>query len=98
MLLGLLSCKEALARLDDFVDRELAPDELRLVERHMRICVGCAQKYRFEEGFVREVRSKIEHLETPADLMARIRADLQRVSILPPGDPAASLDDSSACE
>ena len=98
MLLGLLSCKEALARLDDFVDRELAPDELRLVERHMRICVGCAQKYRFEEGFVREVRAKIEQLETPADLMARIRIDLQRVSILPASDAAASLDDSSNCQ
>ena len=97
MLLGLLSCKEALARLDDYVDRELAPDELRLVERHLRICVGCAQKYRFEEGFVRDVRSKIAQLETPADLMALIRADLQRVSILPPGGGLPVTDDSPNC-
>src|SRR5574341_972806 len=41
------TCEEALQRLDDFLDRELAREEARLVEAHFAVCVACLSKYRF---------------------------------------------------
>lgn len=72
MFFSWLFCHEALARLDDFLDRELAPDEVRLVETHLKICAHCTHKFNFERGFRRGLREKIAHLQAPADLLDEI--------------------------
>lgn len=85
MLLGFLSCKEALALLDDFVDRELAPHEQHQVERHLRLCAQCARKFAFERGFVADLRAKLVHLEAPPYLMSEIKGQI--ASIPAPASP-----------
>jgi anti-sigma factor RsiW len=72
MLLGMLTCREALQRLDDYIDRELAPEEIELIERHLKICHACTRKFATETGFVREVRRTLDRLALPSDLLGSI--------------------------
>lgn len=80
MLLGLLTCKEAIARLDDYIDRELSPREEKLVARHLKICAHCARHFRFEAEIVQGLRAKLGHIlghiQAPPELLDRIRAAL----------------------
>ena len=80
MFFSLLTCKETLARLDDFLDRELSPREVTLVKRHLKICHQCSQVFAFEADFLRELKQKVQQVETSdenlTDLMDRIRAAL----------------------
>ncbi len=76
MLLGFLSCKEAIARLDDYIDRELSPRETTLVARHLKICARCALQFRFETEIVEGLRAKIGHIEAPPELLRKILASL----------------------
>ena len=68
------TCEEVFARLDDYLDRELTPDEMRLVKEHLATCAACASEHRFESGVLQSVREKLSRLSVPADLMARISA------------------------
>jgi hypothetical protein len=66
------TCEQTFRRLDDYLDRELSPDERRLVEEHLRVCGICASEFRFEQSVLDGVRDKLSRLAVPADLMARI--------------------------
>jgi anti-sigma factor (TIGR02949 family) len=70
------TCEEVFARLDDYLDRELTAEEMRLVREHMETCAACASEYRFESGIIEGVREKLRRLAVPEDLMARISARL----------------------
>ena len=72
-----LTCEEAFRRLDDYLDRELGPDERRLVEEHLRICEVCTSEFVFEASVLTGVRRKLRSLSVPSDLQARIAARLQ---------------------
>ena len=79
MLLGFYDCHDTLERLDDYLDGELTPGENRHVAIHLAICLQCAQHYRFERGFIKDVRAKLERVEMPSELMSRIHQALQTV-------------------
>ena len=66
------SCSETILRLDEYVDRALAPAELRLVEAHLEHCLRCANQFRFETSLVRSIRERLRRIEVPADLMASV--------------------------
>jgi anti-sigma factor (TIGR02949 family) len=66
------SCKEAFARLADFVDRELSPEEMALVKLHLNDCAGCAREFRFEEGMLQCIRERLARVAIPPDLTRRI--------------------------
>ncbi len=76
MFLTILTCKENLARLDDYLDRELSSREMQLVERHLRICHQCAREFRFEVALLHDIREKVARVEVPGDLKAKIFAAL----------------------
>lgn len=69
-----LTCEEVFARLDDYLDRELAAEEVPLVRDHLETCAACASEYRFESTVLDGVRAKLQRLAAPSDLMARVRA------------------------
>ena len=73
------TCEDVFRRLDDYVDRELTPREIDLVDEHLRICAWCAAEYRFEESVIRSVRAKVQRITAPPDLMSRIA---QRLNVL----------------
>ena len=66
------TCEEAFRRLDDYLDRELTPEETVLVREHLDICAGCAREFTFEASVLRGVRDKLRQIDVPASLQARI--------------------------
>lgn len=71
-----LSCEEVFSRLDDFLDRELTAEEMRLVEEHLETCAACASEHRFERQVVDSVRAKLQRIELPDTLRRSILARL----------------------
>lgn len=67
-----LTCEEVFARLDDFLDRELSPDEIRLVQEHLETCAACASEHRFEAKILSEVRDKLRRIAVPKTLQQEI--------------------------
>lgn len=84
--LDIYGCHQALERLDDFIDRELSPDEKRKVSAHLRICRECARKFRFQEDLVAGLKQKIAHVEAPQD--AQLGALKSRISAMLAQEPA----------
>jgi anti-sigma factor (TIGR02949 family) len=70
------ACAAILRQLDDYVDRALSPSDMRMVERHIEDCLRCAGRYRFETSLIQELRSRLQRICVPGDLMARIRLRL----------------------
>lgn len=66
------SCEAILRRLDDYIDRELSPGELRMVERHVEDCLRCAGRYRFETRLIEGLRSRLRRVRVPGDLVAGV--------------------------
>lgn len=58
--------------MDEYLDRELAPQEVDRVRAHLETCVACASEYRFEDALLRDVRSKLARVAVPSDLRTRI--------------------------
>ncbi|MCW3099407.1 MAG: putative transrane anti-sigma factor [Chthonomonadaceae bacterium] len=71
-IINLYTCKETIARLDDYLDRELSAEEIRRVERHLRICHACTRKFGFEKKLLAQMRARLARLETPPELWDRI--------------------------
>ena len=67
------TCREAFARLEDYLDRELPADEIDKVEEHLRICEICAPEFAFEERVVGTIRQKLLRVDAPSELQARIK-------------------------
>jgi len=67
-----LSCEEVFARLNDFLDRELAPDEMRLVQEHLDLCEVCAREHRFERRVLDSIKDRLQRLEAPDLLLKRV--------------------------
>ena len=65
-------CAEAFARLDDYLDRELAPEELERVARHLEVCATCAEEFRFEARVIELLKQRITQLRAPAELRERV--------------------------
>jgi len=65
-------CEHVFRKLDDYLDRELAPHEARLVREHLEVCAVCAAEYDFEKSVLTNVREKLRHIAAPPDLLARI--------------------------
>jgi anti-sigma factor (TIGR02949 family) len=76
--LSRFTCEEAFRRLDDYLDRELSPDEMELVRLHLEICEGCAREFNFEASTLRNVSAKLRQLDMPADLLTRTLSALSR--------------------
>jgi anti-sigma factor (TIGR02949 family) len=72
------TCEEMLRRLDDYLDRELTPAEVRRVEEHLQDCEACAREFGFEANVVRAVRAKLRDVELPDTLAARVSMALAR--------------------
>jgi anti-sigma factor (TIGR02949 family) len=68
------TCEEAFRRLDDYLDRELAPEEMTLVREHLEVCARCAAEFTFEASVLGGVRARLRQLDVPADFQARMAA------------------------
>lgn len=74
-----ITCEAAFRKLDDFLDRQLCAEEMRLVEEHLHICEACTREFTFEASVLAGVKLKLRVIDAPAELLARIYAQLGRV-------------------
>jgi mycothiol system anti-sigma-R factor len=51
-----MNCREVAIRLHEFVDRELSPEEVAEVQRHLDECPPCLQVFQLEVHLRRLVR------------------------------------------
>jgi len=70
------NCEEAFRRLNDFLDRRLTPEEMRIIEEHLEICGWCAREFNFEASVLEGVKRKMRHLDVPPGLVSRILSQL----------------------
>ncbi|HEX6368815.1 MAG TPA: zf-HC2 domain-containing protein [Longimicrobium sp.] len=68
------TCEEAFRCLDDYLDRELPPDQMDCVRVHLETCAVCASEFDFEQTVIDDVRGKLRRIRAPGDLMTRISA------------------------
>ncbi|MDQ3995994.1 MAG: zf-HC2 domain-containing protein [Gemmatimonadota bacterium] len=72
------TCEEMLRRLDDYLDRELTPDEMRRAEEHLETCEACVREFGFEANVIRAVRAKLRQVDVPETLLDRVAMSLAR--------------------
>lgn len=72
-----LTCEEAFRMLDDYLDRSLAEEDLLGLKKHLSQCEVCLGEYRFEDSLLDEVRSKLNDIKAPDDLMNHLRRILE---------------------
>jgi anti-sigma factor (TIGR02949 family) len=72
------TCEETIRRLDDYLDRELTPHEIQLVQEHLAVCATCASEYAFEASLIERIRNKLQRIEAPADLLAKVSRALDQ--------------------
>jgi anti-sigma factor (TIGR02949 family) len=77
-----IDCREAKARLHDFLQQELTPDLEEEMRAHIERCRHCFQHYRFEENFFLMLETRVGKETCPDKLRRRIvellRAEAQR--------------------
>jgi anti-sigma factor (TIGR02949 family) len=71
------SCEEVFRRMDEYIDRELAPNEITRVRAHLETCAACASEYAFEEDLLIAVRAKLRRVSMPPELQTRIERALR---------------------
>jgi anti-sigma factor (TIGR02949 family) len=74
------NCEEAFRLLDDFLDRRLSDDEMRIIQEHLEICDWCTREFNFETSVLYGLKRKLRQIEAPPELLSRI------LSRLPPTD------------
>jgi anti-sigma factor (TIGR02949 family) len=70
------NCEEAFRRLDDFLDRRLSPDEMRIIEEHLEVCAWCTREFTFEASVLEGVKRRLRQLAAPPDLVSKILSQL----------------------
>lgn len=68
--LDIYGCREALERLDDYLDHELSPEEQKKVRQHLAICRHCLHKFKFQEELLLGVRAKAQSIPLNTDVDA----------------------------
>ncbi len=72
-----MTCEEAFRRLDDFIDRQLSADEMRLVQEHLDVCAQCTREFNFEVSVINGVRGRLSRIAAPPNLLSRIASVLK---------------------
>jgi anti-sigma factor (TIGR02949 family) len=72
-----LICDQVLSRLDEFLDRALAPAEQAAVERHLEECLHCGRALQFEATILDGLRDRLRRIQVPPGLLEAVRSRLQ---------------------
>lgn len=66
------TCQEAFRRLNDYLDRELTQEEIRMVQTHLEICATCAMEFQFEANVLKQIRAKVRQIQAPPALLSKV--------------------------
>lgn len=65
-------CRDAIARLDEYLDRELTPEDRARLDRHLRLCDHCTEEYDLRSRAQAILRLKLCGEKCPDELKALI--------------------------
>jgi anti-sigma factor (TIGR02949 family) len=71
-----VTCQEAIEKLAEYLDAELAPEALARFEAHLGICAAC-RAYFATYRKTKDLAAKVNRVEMPEELKARLRALLE---------------------
>ena len=80
----MIDCDAVMRQLWDFLDGELPPERLAMIEEHVRLCDRCRPHADFERSFKRALRAAHRDDGAPASLGQRVRESLRAAGF---GDP-----------
>jgi anti-sigma factor (TIGR02949 family) len=72
------NCEQVFKRLDDYLDRELPPEDMDRIREHLETCAWCAQTYEFHADVLSAVREKVERAPVPETLRAKVFGALRQ--------------------
>jgi anti-sigma factor (TIGR02949 family) len=73
------TCDNAWARLYEYLDRGLSPEEEALVRRHLAICEECLERFDFEERLLTAIRERARTSRAPESLRQQVAALIDRL-------------------
>lgn len=68
----MLTCEKVVQSMWEFLDRELTPEGLAELQKHIDLCRACYTRVEFEITLRENIRSKTDH-PCPEKLKAKIR-------------------------
>lgn len=71
-----LDCREAVARLQDYLKHELTPERAEELKAHLEYCRPCEGYARFERSFLEMLEARARRSCCPSELRARIEREL----------------------
>lgn len=74
--LPMIDCDAVMRQLWDFLDGELPPERLAMIEDHVRLCGRCRPHADFERAFKTALRAAHRNEEASATLGRRVRDSL----------------------
>lgn len=70
--MGMIRCEDALARLWDFLDGELPPDERDALRGHLELCNRCFPQYDFQRAYLEYTKRLSQREHAPPELRQRL--------------------------
>jgi mycothiol system anti-sigma-R factor len=74
-----VNCREAFAKLYEYLDKELCEDDKKHLDQHHEICSDCLKKYELEEEFNKVIKQKICSKPDVTHLKNRIREQIDKI-------------------
>jgi len=74
-----VNCREAFAKLYEYLDKELCEDDKKHLDQHLEFCSDCLKKYELEEEFNRVIKQKICSQPDVTHLKNRIREQIDKI-------------------
>lgn len=71
-----IDCRDAAARLYDYLDREITPELKAEVEGHLKECAGCFRQFEFERVFLTFLEARGRARGAPEAVKRRIIEEL----------------------
>lgn len=68
-----MTCKDAIAKLAEYLDAELTPGVLAEFEAHLQVCAPC-RAYLATYRRTKDLAAKVNRVEMPEELKLRLRA------------------------
>ena len=76
-----MDCRDCLERLYEYLDKELSPDDVATVRRHIDDCRGCSDHFFFEASLIEKIHDACADDRAPAHLRERIILRLSEVRV-----------------
>ena len=71
-----MTCEEAVKKLYDYIDKELDPNVIRQIDKHLEICRMCCDHFEFEKRMKSLVHESCFQNRAPNYLKLKIVDDL----------------------